>query len=125
MRPALAFTMLVFTPMAAVSAQPASVAVQLSSFKFAPSTIALRAGQPVTLHLQNASGSGHNFSAPQFFAAAKVDPSSAALIHNGTVELKGHQSVDISLVPAAGNYPLKCSHSLHSAFGMKGRITVS
>ncbi|HEX8842449.1 MAG TPA: cupredoxin domain-containing protein [Sphingomicrobium sp.] len=124
MRTALAFGILACTPVAAVSAQPASVAVQLSSFKFAPSTIALKAGQPVTLHLQNASGSGHNFSAPQFFAAAKVDPGSASLIHNGTVELKGHQSVDISLVPAAGNYPLKCSHSLHSAFGMKGRITV-
>jgi len=123
MRIALALGLLALCPVSA-TAQPASVAVQLSNFKFAPAAIALRAGQPVTLHLQNASGSGHNFSAPQFFASAKVDPRSAALIHNGTVELKGHQSVDISLVPAAGNYPLKCSHSLHSAFGMRGRITV-
>ena len=123
MRIALALGLLALSPVSA-TAQPASVAVQLSNFKFAPAAIALRAGQPVTLHLQNASGSGHNFSAPQFFASAKVDPRSAALIHNGTVELKGHQSVDISLVPAAGNYPLKCSHGLHSAFGMRGRITV-
>jgi len=123
MRIALALGLLSLTS-AAATAQPAAVAVQLSNFKFAPSALHLKAAQPVTLHLQNASGSGHNFSAPQFFAAAKVDPRSAALIHNGTVELKGHQSVDIALVPAAGTYPLKCSHSLHAAFGMKGKIKV-
>ena len=49
---------------------------------------------------------------------------SAALVHNGTVEVKGHQSVDLSLTPAAGTYPLKCSHTLHAAFGMKGTIRV-
>jgi uncharacterized cupredoxin-like copper-binding protein len=123
MRTGLALGLLLFTS-AAATAQPATVAVQLSNFKFAPSALHLRAAQPVTLHLQNASGSGHNFSAPQFFAAAKVDPRSAPLIHNGTVELKGHQSADIALVPAAGTYPVKCSHPLHAAFGMKGKITV-
>lgn len=123
MRLALALGMLALVP-AAANAQPASVAVQLSNFKFGPSAIHLKAGQPVTLRLENASSGGHSFSAPQFFAAAKVDPQAAALIHNGTVELKGHQTADISLVPAAGNYRLKCSHSLHAAFGMKGTITV-
>jgi plastocyanin len=124
MRAALALGILLFAPVAA-TAQPASVVVQLSSFKFAPAGIHLKAAQPVTLHLQNASGSGHNFSAPQFFAHANVDPRSAALVHNGTVEVKGHQSVDLSLTPAAGTYPLKCSHTLHAAFGMKGTITVN
>ena len=123
MRTAFALGILLFSPVAA-TAQPASVAVQLTSFKFAPASIHLKAAQPVTLHLQNESGSGHNFSAPQFFAHASVDPRSAPLIHNGTVELKGHQNVDLSLTPAAGTYPLKCSHSLHAAFGMKGTITV-
>jgi len=123
MRHALAFGILLFIP-AAATAQPASVAVQLSNFKFTPAAIHLKAAQPVTLHLQNASGSGHNFSAPQFFAAARIDPRSAAVVHNGTVEVKGHQSVDVSLTPAAGTYPLKCSHTLHAAFGMKGTIRV-
>jgi plastocyanin len=123
MRIGLALGILLYTP-AAATAQPTTVAVQLSNFKFGPSAIHLKAAQPITIHLENASGSGHNFSAPQFFAAAKVEPRSAALIHNGTVELKGHQSVDLSLTPAAGSYPLKCSHSLHAAFGMKGKITV-
>jgi plastocyanin len=123
MRIGLALGILLYTP-AAATAQPTTVAVQLSNFKFGPSAIHLKAAQPITIHLENASGSGHNFSAPQFFAAAKVEPRSAALIHNGTVELKGHQSVDLSLTPAAGSYRLKCSHSLHAAFGMKGTITV-
>ena len=123
MRAALAFGILLFAPVAA-TAQPATVAIQLSSFKFAPASIHLKAAQPVTLHLQNASGSGHNFSAPQFFAHVNLDPRSAALVHNGTVEVKSHQSVDVSLTPVAGTYPLKCSHTLHAAFGMKGTIRV-
>jgi uncharacterized cupredoxin-like copper-binding protein len=32
--------------------------------------------------------------------------------------------VDVLVIPAAGQYPLKCSHPLHASFGMKGVITV-
>jgi plastocyanin len=105
-------------------AQPATVGVELSNFKFNPAAIQLSAGAPTTLHLQNASGGGHNFSAPEFFAAAKIDPRSAALVRRGTVEVPGHGAVDVSLVPAAGTYKLKCSHAFHSTFGMTGTITV-
>ena len=109
---------------AAVQAQPAVVAVQLSNFSFTPNTIQLRAGAPVTLRLQNASHGGHNFAAPQFFAAAKIDPRSAALVRNGAVELPGGSAVNVTLVPTAGRYRLKCTHTLHSTFGMKGTILV-
>ena len=53
-------------------AGPRTVEVQLSSFDFTPSTINLHAGQAVTLHLVNSGNGGHNFSAPEFFAAATV-----------------------------------------------------
>jgi plastocyanin len=109
---------------ASASAQTAVVPVELSNFKFTPNIIQLRAGEPVTLHLQNASGGGHNFSAPEFFAAARLDARSAALVRNGTVEIPGSDAVNITLVPAAGSYRVKCSHTLHSAFGMKGTIAV-
>jgi uncharacterized cupredoxin-like copper-binding protein len=109
---------------AASTAQPAVVSVQLSNFKFTPPAIELRAGVPALLHLQNASGGGHNFSAPEFFAAARVDARSAALVRNGKVEIPGHGAVDIALVPAAGRYPLKCTHTFHSTFGMNGSILV-
>jgi plastocyanin len=119
---ALAFT-------APASAQPdfshaSRVDVALSSFDFTPSTIRLRAGQPVTLHLSNTSGGGHNFAAAQFFAAARLAPGSAPRVRRGAVEVRSHQSVDVTLVPAAGHYRLRCSHTLHSTFGMNGEIVV-
>jgi plastocyanin len=31
---------------------------------------------------------------------------------------------DVAVIPAAGRYPLKCTHIFHSMFGMKGTIVV-
>jgi plastocyanin len=109
---------------AAAPAQPAVVAVELSNFSFSPASVQLRAGVPATLQLHNASGGGHNFSAPGFFAAARLDPRSAALVRNGRVEVPADGTVKLALVPAAGRYKLRCTHTLHSAFGMKGFILV-
>ena len=103
------------------SAAPQTVEVRLSSFSFDPRAIALTAGRPVTLHLVNTGGGGHNFSAPQFFAASTAV---TGPVVEGTVEVPGHQSVDITLTPSPGRYRLRCTHSLHTAFGMSGTITV-
>jgi plastocyanin len=116
--------LLLCAPVAAY-AQPAVVTIELSNFSFAPNSVQLRAGAPTTLHLQNASRGGHNFSAPEFFAAARIDPRSAAIVRNGTVEVPAHGTVNVTLVPAAGSYRLKCTHTLHSTFGMKGKILVN
>jgi len=123
MRKFIGFSLLVAAA-ATASAQPAMVPVELSNFKFVPNAIQLRAGTPVTLHLQNAGGGGHSFSAPAFFAAARLDPRSAGLVHNGMVDVPGRGAVNIALVPAAGTYKLKCTHTLHAAFGMTGTIVV-
>lgn len=123
MRAAL-FAFLLTLP-ATASAQPTdarrTVEVRLSNFDFTPSAIALAAGRPVTLHLVNTGGGGHNFSAPQFFAAAT---NVSGPVRRGTVEVPGHRSVEIRLTPSRGTYRLKCTHTLHSAFGMNGQITV-
>jgi plastocyanin len=100
------------------------VEVQLSSFAFTPSTLHLRAGQPVVLHLVNTGSGGHDFTAPKFFASAQVRPQDRAAAGKGSVELGGHRSADIALVPRAGRYPLKCSHTFHKTFGMSGQILV-
>jgi uncharacterized cupredoxin-like copper-binding protein len=84
----------------------------------------LHAGQPVVLHLVNASSGGHNFSAPEFFAASAIRAQDQGLVTKGTIELGGHQTRDIALVPRAGAYKLRCTHMMHSSFGMKGEITV-
>jgi len=119
---ALLFAFLIAAP-ALVAAQPAprTVEVRLSSFDFTPNEIRLRAGEPVTLHLVNSGRGGHNFSAPQFFAAAH---GVSGPVQRGAVEVGSHDSVDVRLTPAAGHYRLRCTHSLHTAFGMTGNITV-
>lgn len=106
------------------AAQPAVATVDLANFSFTPAQLQLRANSPTVLQLRNNSSGGHNFSAPAFFAAARIAPASAALVQGGKVEIPKRSTVRIELVPAAGQYPLKCTHTLHSTFGMKGRIIV-
>lgn len=98
-----------------------TVEVRLSSFDFTPSAIRLRAGEPIVLHLVNTGSGGHNFAASQFFAAAS---GLSGPVHDGEVEVRGHQSVDVRLTPARGTYRLRCTHTLHSTFGMRGEIVV-
>jgi plastocyanin len=104
--------------------QASRVTVTLSSFQFDPATIHLHAGQPVVLHLVNGGSGGHNFSAPEFFAASQLRAQDQNLIRKGTVELAGHETKDVGVVPRAGSYKLHCTHTMHSAFGMKGEIVV-
>lgn len=104
--------------------QAQRVTVTLSSFSFEPSTIHLHAGQPVILHLVNDAGGGHNFSAPEFFAASELRPQDRGLLSKGAVELSGHGTREIGLVPRPGTYKLRCTHMMHTAFGMKGQIVV-
>ena len=108
----------------AATANPNTVSVELKNFKFSPPAVQLRASIPVTLHLVNPSGSGHSFTAPKFFDAARIDPRSAPLIRKGRIEVPAHSTVAVSLTPAAGQYSLKCSHTLHSTLGMTGTIIV-
>ena len=126
--PRLAFTLIAAAALAAPAvAQPdwssaQRVQVQLASFSFTPSTIHLRAGQPVVLHLVNVSSGSHDFAAREFFAAATMRNPGAA--PEGRVELGKHESRDIALIPRAGRYPLKCTHAFHKTFGMSGEIVV-
>lgn len=112
---------------APAAAQPdwshaARVEVKLASFSFDPKSIHLHAGQPVVLHLVNSGAGGHDFAAKEFFAAAVLrDP---AAVERGRIELGGHESRDVALVPRAGRYPLKCTHMFHQSFGMTGEIVV-
>lgn len=106
------------------SGAPKRVEVILADFSYSPQTIGLRPNEQVVLRLTNRGSGGHNFSAPEFFAKARLDPASAALVSKGKVEVGKGASVDLTLTPAAGRYKLKCTHFLHSGFGMKGEIIV-
>jgi uncharacterized cupredoxin-like copper-binding protein len=99
------------------------IEVALSNFAFTPSTIPLVHGQSYVLHLS--SKGGHSFAAKAFFAAATLPSADRARIKDGKVELAGGESVEIRFTaPAAGDYPIKCTHFLHAGFGMTGKFTV-
>lgn len=125
MRTLSLFSLVLALPAAAV-AQPAPrpVEVQLSSFAFTPAAISLRAGEPIVLRLSNNGRGGHNFSAPEFFAAAQIAPGQNVTMRNGAIEVPSHQTVALRLTPARGSYRLRCTHTLHSSFGMRGSINV-
>ncbi len=106
-------------------AQADPVTVTLANFSFAPKQINLHPGQSYRLHIFNSASGGHNFDAPEFFKAAKIDPEDSGQVKNGKIEVAGGQSADVRFVaPAAGDYELHCSHFLHEGFGMKGTISV-
>lgn len=115
-------------PMAASNAQaakPELVAVELSSFKFSPAALVLQHGRTYRLHLVNTSGGGHDFTAPEFFAASDIAAADRSQVVDGKVKLTGKQSVDLVVTPERpGTYELRCSHFLHSGMGMRGSITV-
>lgn len=101
-----------------------TVTVELDNFRFAPPELDLRAGRPYVLKIVNTASGGHDFTAPEFFAAAVVAADDAALIASGQVELHGRETAAIRLVPAVGEYRLVCTHFGHTAMGMTGRIIV-
>ncbi|HEY1411351.1 MAG TPA: cupredoxin domain-containing protein [Rhodopila sp.] len=108
---------------ASVNAAPVTT-VRLSNFAFDPDHLRFKAGTPVRLRLTNESGGGHDFSAPEFFAASGFPPGSAAPA-NGEIAVPSHQTVEIVVVPrTAGTYHVECTHFLHSLFGMHGTIEV-
>src|SRR5215216_5754536 len=103
------------------SAQAPTQRIELTSFAYAPKTISLAAGKPVTLAFVNRSRDAHDFTAKRFFGRSRIVSGSAP---DGEIELKGGQSRSVTLIPAAGRYSVHCSHFLHKQFGMTGTILV-
>ena len=99
------------------SPAPTTVTVGLSNYRFEPAVIRLRRGQPYILNLVNRSGRGHNFVAPDFFAAAGFGFRKVEVPPRGAAKLA-------LTAPAAGRYRVKCTHFTHALRGMKGEILV-
>ena len=106
------------------TAQPAAASVQVRvwSYGFAPNPIHLAAGQSVRLQFVNQSGSSHDFTAKEFFAASRIISGAAP---GGEIELRGGETKSMTLVPAACTYKAHCSHLMHSMFGMTDQIIVN
>lgn len=118
---ALSLSLLVpAAPLAA--AQPQAYLVRLYSFGFQPQPIFLRAGVPVTLVFTNTAGIGHEFKSPGFFRSARI--MNGPVDSQGAVELRPHQSLSVTLVPARGAYQVHCGHFMHAQMGMQTWIYV-
>lgn len=112
-------------PSGDIWAEAVPLAIKLSSFKYDPSTITLRHGVPYILRLENVSDGGHDFQAREFFAQAEIAETDRPKVSDGKVSLRGGESADIHLIaPKPGNYKIRCTHFLHSSFGMTGQLLV-
>ena len=105
---------------------PTKVTVTLANFSFTPTDLHLHAGQSVTIHFVNEGSGGHDFTAPEFVAAATMDAANRAHVAGakGRVSLGKGESSDVTLTPRAGTFKVHCSHFGHSALGMTGTVTV-
>ena len=102
-----------------------TIQVDLSNYAFTPSTLQLHVNSSYRLRLTNTSHSGHSFDAPQLFAAANVAPADQYKVAAGEIEVDAGQTVEVTFTPTrAGTYRFRCSHFLHTAFGMKGEAVV-
>lgn len=126
-----AYALLLLASASAGSAQPPgeaggqSITVGLSSFSFTPATIMLRQGERYRMRFVNTSSGGHNFVARDFFASSTLSAEDVAKIRKGSIEVRSGDAVEITLTPnRAGTFKSHCSHFMHSAFGMTGRIVV-
>ena len=108
---------------APATAQPALpiITIALDSFAYAPRPIVLAAGRPVRMHFVNRSGSGHDFTARRFFQSSRI---LRGAVPEGQVELAGHATAAIELVPVRGRYKVHCSHFGHALMGMSTEILV-
>jgi plastocyanin len=109
-------------PSAAQAPAPAQLVVNVWSFGFSPQPIHLAAGRPVTITFVNRSGRSHDFTAPGFFQHSAI---SAGAAPDGEIELSGHETKSITLVPAAGTWQAHCSHFMHKQLGMSDSIIVN
>ena len=101
---------------------PAQLTIIVWSFGFAPQPIRLAAGRPVTLTFVNRSGSSHDFVAGTFFANSRI---LGGDVMQGMVDLRGHETKSVRLIPRAGVYRAHCSHFMHAMFGMRDTIVVN
>lgn len=118
--------LLLFPVLAISGAAPAATAVPvetigLASYHFTPDPISLAAGREITLKFVNSSTHGHDFTAPEFFAASRIVAGSAP---DGRVDVDGGETKAVTLIPAAGEYRVHCGRPFHSALGMHAKIEV-
>ena len=124
-------TPLLLAPLLLAAAQPApewrtapEAQILLRPFAYEPRLIRLRAGQPVKLHFVNEGRATLGFSAPGFFAAARIRPGDRGLVRGGGFRLSPGERITVALVPAPGRYRARARNLTHRVLGMSALIVV-
>ena len=120
--------LLAATPVAAQRASEWRTApeadILLRPFAYEPRIIRLRAGEPVKLRFVNNGRTALGFSAPDFFAAARIRPHDRRAVRGGVLRLAPGERVTVALVPAAGRYRARGRNLSHRILGMNALILV-
>jgi plastocyanin len=98
--------------------------VLLTSFEIQPALIRLKAGEPVRLRFVNNSEQGHSFSAPGFFAHARLRGRDRERVKGGALVAPPLSETTIMLVPTAGRYPARGDNLFRRMLGMRATIVV-
>jgi uncharacterized cupredoxin-like copper-binding protein len=107
----------------AAAAEPERVDVIMLDYRFSPDRLTFEHGVHYRLHLENHGKETHEFTAPVFFAAAKLDNPDALNRERTEVLVQPGESADVYFTPGApGAYDLRCGD--HDWAGMVGGITV-
>ncbi len=115
----------VATPaIAAPAPRPTTVAVRMQDRKFTPQIVRMKAGQPTRLLLINRDRTEHDFYAPTFFGAARMDPRDVGALSKNRVNVRSGDTRVITVTPRAGHYDVKSTKALDVASGMQGQILV-
>jgi Cupredoxin-like domain len=98
--------------------------VLLTSYDIQPEVIRLAAGEPVRLRFVNDSHQRHDFTAPDFFRAARLRGRDAALVQGGSIRVAPLSTRTIALIPRAGRYRVASRDLRQRLLGMQARIIV-
>jgi len=103
--------------------EPKTVTVTMIDYRFQPDHLAFQHGVHYRLHLENHGKETHEFTAPVFFAAAKIDNPGVLNSDRSEVVVQPGEAKDLLFTPGKpGTYDLRCAD--HDWNGMTGGIKV-
>jgi uncharacterized cupredoxin-like copper-binding protein len=107
----------------AAAPDPVTVNVVMIDYKFQPDHLILQHGVHYRLHLENHGKETHEFTAPTFFAASKIDNPDVLNREHSEIVMQPGDAKDLLVTPGPpGAYDLRCAD--HDWDGMTGGITV-
>jgi plastocyanin len=104
--------------------KPQIVPVRMQDRTFRPQVIRMKGGVPTRIVLTNRDRTAHDFYAPDFFNAARINGRGVGALDKNRLTVRSGETRAITVIPRPGHYDLKSSKALDVASGMQGQILV-